>query len=76
MASKKKACFWCQECGKPFYTVKAAERATFGDSGCPKCGGSDIDCAPPRRESGDLKNSVSPNSSDTNPDSPRFNWLH
>ena len=33
----------CLECGKKFYTVKAAERAMNGDDGCPKCGGSDID---------------------------------
>jgi len=33
----------CQECGKLFYTVEAAKRAAFGDDGCPKCGGSDID---------------------------------
>lgn len=35
--------FACQECGKKFYTAAAAERASFGDHGCPKCGGSDID---------------------------------
>ena len=35
--------FKCQECGHKFRTVKAAERAAFGDNGCPKCGGSDID---------------------------------
>ena len=33
--------FTCQECGKSFFTVKAAERAQ--NDGCPKCGGSDID---------------------------------
>jgi hypothetical protein len=31
------------ECGKKFYTVGAAERASFGSSGCPGCGGSDIE---------------------------------
>jgi hypothetical protein len=33
--------FKCQECGKKFKTVKAAERASY--HGCPKCGGCDID---------------------------------
>lgn len=33
----------CLECGKIFKSVKAAEKAMFGDHGCPKCGGSDID---------------------------------
>ena len=46
--AKRKSLFWCQECGKAFTSVKAAERAAFGDEGCPKCGGSDIDCAPPK----------------------------
>lgn len=36
----------CQECGKRFLTVKAAEKASF--NGCPKCGGVDIDLGPPR----------------------------
>ncbi len=40
------AMFKCNECGKKFKTVKAAERAAFGDNGCPKCGGSDIDIDP------------------------------
>jgi len=31
----------CQECGKKFRTVKAAERASL--HGCPKCGGVDVD---------------------------------
>jgi len=35
--------FACQECGKKFYTAESANRAAFGDNGCPKCGGSDID---------------------------------
>jgi Zn finger protein HypA/HybF involved in hydrogenase expression len=35
--------FMCQECGKKFYTTAAAWEASFGDKGCPKCGGSDID---------------------------------
>ena len=39
--------FACQECGHKFRTVKAAERAAFGDAGCPSCGGSDIDLGSP-----------------------------
>jgi predicted nucleic acid-binding Zn-ribbon protein len=35
--------FACMECGHRFKTVKAAEQASFGPSGCPGCGGSDID---------------------------------
>jgi hypothetical protein len=35
--------FYCQECGYHFKTLKAAEKASFGDDGCPKCGGSDVD---------------------------------
>lgn len=31
----------CQECGKKFYTAKAAYRAA--NNGCPKCGGYDVD---------------------------------
>jgi hypothetical protein len=34
------------ECGYRFKTVGAAEKASFGEKGCPKCGGSDIDLAP------------------------------
>lgn len=41
----KVAIFKCFECGKKFYTAKAAEKAAFGDNGCPGCGGSDIDTA-------------------------------
>ena len=37
--------FACMECGYKFKTVKAAEKASFSDKGCPKCGGSDIDLA-------------------------------
>ncbi len=37
--------FECLECGWKTSSVKAAERAAFGDKGCPKCGGSDIDLA-------------------------------
>lgn len=40
---KKRALFECQECGRKFYSVAAAEKAMFGDTGCPGCGGSDID---------------------------------
>lgn len=38
--------FKCQECGYRFRTVRAAERAAFGDAGCPGCGGSDVDLDP------------------------------
>jgi Zn finger protein HypA/HybF involved in hydrogenase expression len=41
--TSKPVLFECRECGKKFFTVAAAERASFGDRGCPKCGGSDID---------------------------------
>jgi len=37
----------CQECGRKFRSVRAAQRAAFGDEGCPGCGGSDIDYSPP-----------------------------
>ena len=40
--------FACQECGKKFKTVKAAEKAAW--SGCPKCGGLDIDLYVPKTE--------------------------
>jgi hypothetical protein len=43
MPATKEPLFECQECGKKFYTVKAAERASFSERGCPGCGGSDID---------------------------------
>jgi hypothetical protein len=43
MTTTREPLFECQECGKKFYTEKAAYRASFGDSGCPGCGGSDID---------------------------------
>ena len=33
--------FACQECGRKFYTVKAAEKAS--NDGCPGCNGTDID---------------------------------
>ena len=42
MSGKKRVpLFECQECGKKFYSVKAAERASW--NGCPKCNGMDID---------------------------------
>jgi len=41
----KKAIFKCLECGKKLSTVKDAEKASFGDNGCPGCGGSNIDTA-------------------------------
>ena len=37
---KRKPLFACQECGKKFYTVGSATRASF--NGC-RCGGVDID---------------------------------
>lgn len=43
----KKSPFACVECGHKFRTLASAERAAFGDDGCPKCGSSDIDLAPP-----------------------------
>ena len=43
MTEKKRAIFKCMECGKPFYTTEAAEKAAY--SGCPRCGGVDIDIA-------------------------------
>ncbi len=42
-AKTKTPLFECQECKKPFYSVKSAERASYSDAGCPGCGGSDID---------------------------------
>lgn len=44
-AKVKTSGFACQECGHKFRTLAAAERAAFGASGCPKCGGADIDLA-------------------------------
>jgi DNA-directed RNA polymerase subunit RPC12/RpoP len=41
---KRVPLFVCNECGKKFFTVKAAEKASW--SGCPQCGGGDIDIAP------------------------------
>jgi transcription elongation factor Elf1 len=38
---EKKPLFQCQECGKKYYSAKAAERAA--SCGCAKCGGVDID---------------------------------
>jgi len=48
----RKPLFVCQECGHKFYSAASADRAAFGDSGCPGCGGSDIDVALPRPEPG------------------------
>ena len=42
----KNSGFACMECGHRFRTAKAAERASFGPNGCPKCGSSDIDFNP------------------------------
>jgi len=41
--------FFCQECGHRFRTVRVAEKAAWGDNGCPTCGGSDIDMGSPIR---------------------------
>ena len=41
--------FQCLECGKVFYSIKSAERAT--EEGCPNCGGVDIDIWSPPEES-------------------------
>ena len=40
---KRKPLFKCVECNKKFYTVKAAENASYGAKGCPGCGGADIE---------------------------------
>jgi predicted nucleic acid-binding Zn-ribbon protein len=50
-AAKKgaEAAAYCQECGHKFKTLAAAEKAAFGEKGCPKCGGSDIDVSPPKK---------------------------
>jgi predicted nucleic acid-binding Zn-ribbon protein len=40
----------CQECGRRFRSVAAAERASM--NGCPKCGGVDIDLAAPVDDDG------------------------
>jgi predicted nucleic acid-binding Zn-ribbon protein len=49
MKTKKTPLFECMECGKLFYSVSAAEKASFG-SGCPKCGSTDIDLPRTERE--------------------------
>jgi Zn finger protein HypA/HybF involved in hydrogenase expression len=38
---KRVPLFQCLECGRKFYTTRAAQEAI--DWGCPKCNGSDID---------------------------------
>lgn len=43
MKMKRVPLFACMECGHKFYSGKAAEMASFGDDGCPGCGGSDVD---------------------------------
>jgi len=40
---KRHPMYSCQECGWLFYATAAAERAAFGDDGCPGCGGCDVD---------------------------------
>jgi DNA-directed RNA polymerase subunit RPC12/RpoP len=44
--AKREVLYTCQECSRPFYSTAAARKASFGDAGCPGCGGSDIDVAP------------------------------
>ncbi len=51
MATKRKPLFECLECGKKFYTIKAAEKASYGARGCPGCGGVDIDVYVEKRQS-------------------------
>jgi hypothetical protein len=41
--------FYCQECGYRFKALKAAEKASFGDDGCPRCGGCDVDLGKPKQ---------------------------
>ena len=42
MAAKKKVAFAkCNECDKLFYSVRAAEKASW--DGCPGCNGADIE---------------------------------
>lgn len=51
MATKSDS-FYCQECGRKFKTVAAAEKAA--SEGCPKCGGVDIDEGAPKSEQADV----------------------
>jgi Zn finger protein HypA/HybF involved in hydrogenase expression len=50
LKKESKSGFHCQECGHGFATVKAAEKASYSDDGCPKCGGSDIDLGRPAKD--------------------------
>jgi len=43
----------CLECGKKFASAASAERAANSDSGCPGCGGSDIDDVPEKQNISD-----------------------
>lgn len=45
--------FECLECGYKFKTIKAAEKASYSDKGCPTCGGSDIDLVSPKSKGQD-----------------------
>lgn len=49
MRTKQMKDWACQECGRRM-SQKAAERAMFGENGCPGCGGSDIDLAVETKE--------------------------
>lgn len=40
----------CQECGYTFRSAVDAEKAAFGDRGCPNCGGVDVDMSLPIRK--------------------------
>lgn len=51
--------FICMECEYKFKTVKAAEKASFGPKGCPKCGGADIELGPRGFNPPPLKEAVS-----------------
>jgi DNA-directed RNA polymerase subunit RPC12/RpoP len=59
--------FECMECGRKFYSVAAANKAAFGDNGCPGCGGSDIDLPRPKVDehwSGDMAEMIAERRSD------------
>lgn len=53
---KQSSGFACQECGRKFRTVGAAE--TAASEGCPKCGGVDVDLASPSSHRPDAAKAV------------------
>lgn len=62
MSTKKNPYAWrCQECGYTFRSVAAAEKATYGNVGCPGCGGSDIDLSLPVEKTTTKETSLSLN---------------